>query len=548
MRKSRQRNPTPSDAGMRQLTIFLSVLVAAGLTMAGWWLASPRDDRPADVPPGDIEFAWIHAATSTTAWERFVTGVCRITRDWPELTCDVTRAYPQSTTSIPEITLGQVGTRGRIRIRWYKLSQATNVWHWSTRLARRKPPPLAIIGGGSSDRAIELARAVSEAPWTTKPLLFFTTATATGVTHPDEPLPTDLMSIYPERTFRICFTNEQIAAAVLDFVWSRPDLRPLGDPLPALATIGLPPFDAASLLVARSRAMAPSVAALEWEDDPYSIDLANQFYRIFHESGFGRVTILPRYRLPYSVGGQYSPNADEADAAERLMQGLTASPFERQLLVLPTSAAPARRVLGAICGAMPFVGRSLVAVTGDSISLNNIFRDGDISWSVRALPVPLVFFAHQNPVGWDWPPGEEDRTWPPDRRPTPAPPLDPDPDRQPADALSPPTSTDETLLHRDLISLLAHAGFNSGQLVADSDQLLGRIHSVKPPVFDETGNRASGRGEFVMVLRPHFIDAGGASQALTAATLEVWTRAGDPPSWQPVKRLILDHGRLRRVN
>ncbi|MBX7105584.1 MAG: hypothetical protein K1X57_15985 [Gemmataceae bacterium] len=396
---------------------------------------------------------------------------------------------------------------------------------------------------------MDLAQAMANAHWQVAPLLFFTTATASGIDNPGDPLAGDLMRLYPRRTFRMCFTNAQMAQAAVDFVWSQPDLRPTGDPIPALPVVGLLPLNAATYVASQWEQIAPSVSALEWEDDPYSVDLANQFYRVLHESAPGPVRIQPRFRIPYSVGGQYSPNQFEAEAVERLLAGLTASPMERQLLILPTNAAPARRVLRGICGALPLVGRSLVAVTGDSINLDNVFRDSDVGWNVRAIPVPIVFFSHQNPVDWDWPPTQEDRAWPPERLPTPAPPLRFDPDTQPPDSLFPPTKTDEVLLHRDLVRLLLQAAFatsDGSALVSNSDKLLGRILAASPPVFDQDGNRAAGRGEFLLCLRPQFADAGGANQVLSAATLEIWTRTGSPPQWIPVKRLILDNGRNTR--
>lgn len=510
-----------------------------------------RSGERLEIPPGDCEIAWIHAATSTTAWERFVTGVCRLRRDWSELSIDDSRAFPDSTTKVPEIVISLAGSRNRVHLRWYKLAQGVSVDQWAEARSRQMPPPVAVIGGGSSDRAADLARAMAAANWSVQPLLFFTTASASGIADPNEPLPIDLMQLYPKRTFRMCFTNEQMAEAVINFVWSQPDLRPLGDPIPAIQQIGLGPWEWAAHAVTQGPAMAPSVSALEWEDDPYSIDLANQFYRELHEGAPSAVRIQPRYRIPYSVGGQYSPNASEAEAADRLLIGLTATPFERQILVLPTNAAPARRVLRSICGAIPLVGQSLVAVTGDSINLDNVYRDADIGWDVRSIPVPIVFFAHQNPVSWDWPPAEEDRTWPADRMPTPAPPLQFDPDSQPVDALFPPTKTDETLLHRDLVKLLVTALYGdreSPRLATDAKVLLNRIEELQPPVFDAVGNRASGRGEFIIVLRPQFASTAGVNQVLGAAILDVWTRTGAPPRWQPVKRLILEHGRSSRIS
>ena len=59
------------------------------------------------------------------------------------------------------------------------------------------------------------------------------------------------MRIYDRRSFRFCFSNQQMAHAVTDFIWSRDELRPDSDP----------------------------VYTVSWEDDPYSTDLVNNgFY------------------------------------------------------------------------------------------------------------------------------------------------------------------------------------------------------------------------------------------------------------------------------
>src|SRR5262249_29226232 len=66
---------------------------------------------------------------------------------------------------------------------------------------------------------------------------------------PDGP-ETRLHRIYSGRTFRFCFTNQQMAAAVTDFLWTQEDLRPDGDPFHVVA----------------------------WRDDSYSEDLLDGFF------------------------------------------------------------------------------------------------------------------------------------------------------------------------------------------------------------------------------------------------------------------------------
>jgi hypothetical protein len=213
--------------------------------------------------------------------------------------------------------------------------------------------------------------------------------------------------------------------------------------------------------------------------------------------------------------------------------------------------APARRVLRSLVGAVPLAGRRVVAVSGDAISINNVYRDADILWNVRAVPVPLAFFTHQNPVAWDEP--------------------------SPAVAtaglsfpLLPPNGTDDVLLHAELVRRVAEAAFchdegTPPQLLADADALAERLRELKPAFFAPSGDRLGGRGEYVLCLRPQIQEAGASSEVKGAAGLEVWTREPPPqlrggfggrpeapplqrgglgrPDWKLIKTLVIDNAR-----
>jgi hypothetical protein len=538
---SRLRNPPIVIV----LIVAVVALVYGGLRGLGY---GRTDHEAPPVPAGDQEIAWIHAATSGPSWERFVAGAHRARREWPELQVDDRRAFLDQSTAVPEVVLGVAGSSGRLRIRWYKLTSETPSARWVRLLARRDTPPLAFIGGGSSDRAVELALALAEQKnWPgVAPLLLLTTATAnTIVLDPDrappgEAGPKRLMDIYPGRSFRFCFTNEQMAQAVVDFVWSQPDLRPYGNPLPALAAAMAPdPWAAVGLFAAYAGAYPPSAAALEWDDDPYSLDLSNQFKLAFHQSQWPAVLVRQKSSIPFSVGGFDRPNTWEAAAAEKLLREQW-SPWERQLLVLPAAPAAARRILRALTGAAPLAGRNLVAVGGDSMNINTVYRDADIAWNVRALPVPFVFFAHQNPVAWDEVRESVEREGVLRKA--------SDSSRSTLDAprsteLLPPNGTDDVLLPAALVRRLAEAAFQPPALLSSADALAGRLRDRQPAYFDPSGDRQGGRGEFVVCLRPQILDADGpAAQVLAAATLDVWTRGDAPtPRWQLVKRLVIDY-------
>src|SRR5262249_58121664 len=143
-------------------------------------------------------------------------------------------------------------------IHWYKLTSDLKTQDWVTALLQRQPPPLAIIGGSSSDLAIDLARhleaeASRQRLGSACPLLLLTTATAHAAEAEPGQTEAPLHTLYPGRTYRFCFTNQQMAEAVTSFIWNRPDLRPDTDPF----------------------------YVTFWQDDPYSTDLNRRFCDVF---------------------------------------------------------------------------------------------------------------------------------------------------------------------------------------------------------------------------------------------------------------------------
>jgi hypothetical protein len=521
----------------------LGLLLIVALTIAT--VKFGQSTAPASalsVPPGDQEIAWFHTATNTSTWDRFVAGVHHAARQQTRLTVDDSRAFPEQTTAIPEVVLTLTGGTNRLRIRWYKQTAQVKVSDWVAALARRDPPPLAIVGGGSSDRALELARELAQhQEWRgPRPLFLLTTATANtvyvGNSEHDDRL--DLMKIYPDRSFRFCFTNRQMARAILQFVWQNPELRPHGPPFGYLCAIAAAAdgdiWGPLGCLAAQGE-FPPEVFALEWKDDPYSMDLSEQFRGEFfdapgHEAELGPRAAFDHARPPQSlpiqssVGGFLRPNKGEEQVLHWLLsddppfglRALPKNPLQRSLLILPAVPQPARRILAGLSGADAELGRRLVAVSGDSIAFNHVYRDGDLVWNIRLVPVPLVFFAHQNPVAWDA------------DKPLPA----------RADArfgLFPPDGTDDVLHFADVTRILAEAAFglgpsspNKDDLLTSSDELKNRLQRLDPPFFDEVGNRRGGQGEYVLYLRPQMI---GNTQG---AKLEVWTRKGEF-GWIPVR-------------
>jgi hypothetical protein len=345
------------------------------------------------------------------------------------------------------------------------------------------------MGGSSSDRAIELAQALNEQlDWKgARPQLFITTATAQADIDPVTREGPELIQIYPGRTFRGCFTNTAMARAVIDFVWRQADLRPTGS-------------------------LHAYVAA--WQDDPYSLDLAEQFGRVLRERTIdGRPVETTYDPITYSVATFTEPNPPERQVLNRVLADLDRNPGDRSLLVLPAATQPARRTLRALAADSPLIGKDrLVAVTGDGVSFNTMYRDGDVAWPVQELSVPLVFFAHQDPVRWDPPATAGDPT-----------------------TLHPPTATDDVLLFADMVEVAARALY-LGERVTDADKFGQKLRAASPRegaprFYGPDGERPTGQGEYVVVVRPQF-DGG---RVLKDAVLDVYTRKAG--QWERVRRL-----------
>ncbi len=537
------------------VTILVALVVVAVAVMQGM----PVSARPVPLPVTgkDREIVWLYPATNAAAWERFVTSVGRAAKrlrdDHPGLEAHVgPTAFPTQTTSVPEVALAWPDQGPRLVFRWYKLTSDWKSRDWVEALARRRPPPLAVIGGSNSDAARDLAgqlrRVAATLAEADQPLLLLTTGTADRIvenagpeapgaergTSPGE----ELSRLYEGRTYRFCFTNRQMAMAVTDFIWSQADLRPDTDP----------------------------VHLVRWEDDAYSPDLIDGFWQSLHllvarEAGLdlawalggsahGGVPpglaggILPLHRagangsgfftaiptipqvIDSSVGGFEFPNRFEAQAANYLVLDLKRYPEQRRpLLVVTGQAQPTRRFLRALERAAPDSARRFVVATGDALPFNTVYRDRQVAWPIQDMPFSLVFFCHHNPVDPDagFRPEEGE-----DRAPT------GHAERPPRPGATTSTGTEDVLLFGDVVEALAQAFRLGGLPCADATELGSRLGALRlrdsrirpgpegQPLFTGEGNRRTGTGEHVVCLRPLY----EGELILPRATIEVW-------AWRP---------------
>src|SRR5260370_29366840 len=127
--------------------------VAVGLALAlvvvavvVWYRFRPEPAGPTPLPvaPGDREIVWLYQATSTAAWERFVTAVKlteeRLHDELPGIKALIDDgAFPSRSTAVPEVALTWDGAGGRIVFRGCKLTSASKTRDWGSALMNGPP-------------------------------------------------------------------------------------------------------------------------------------------------------------------------------------------------------------------------------------------------------------------------------------------------------------------------------------------------------------------------------------------------------------------------
>lgn len=488
---------------MQRLFTVLITLLGLLLVTAGLYLVilgpagTMATVKVASIPTGDQEVAWLHPATNISTWERFVAGL----KELPDVTIDESAAFPDDSMKLPVVGLSKPGCQGTLWIRWYKLTGLRTIEKWVAELCHRRPRPLALVGGGNSERArdiaLQLARLKREVG-ERLPLFLITTATADKVQHPNLGI-IDLMQIYPQRSFRYCYTNRQMAEAIHHFVREQISQD-------------------RELQITSSR-----ISLMSWKDDPFSQDLVDQYeacWRIPSEQ-------VPHpqaaaYTIAHSVGGLNQPNKSEMAAVQKLVKDVSADSVAvrgRELLVLPGGPAPARRVLRSLYHTDPNERFLWVVTVGDAIDWNTLYRDRRLTWPVVDIPFPLIAFMHRNPVETHLKSG---RSFIPD---------------DVMGELPHPSGTDDLLLYRDIGHSLVTACFQKDQLIADPDTLLGSLRTEvdehRKLQFDEEGNRPGMGGEYITLVRPVHDEL----RILPLSRIEVYRRKSQSNAWQRVIQL-----------
>ncbi len=555
-------------------SLLLALVGSAGfLTLRGlgyWRDAASSLGHIKEVPAGHQEIAWLFPATNAEGWERLLSALKILERDWPELhgsvlQLDLTNAFPPRSAAVPEVGVRFGDNANTLWIRWYKLSGLKTSRHWIAELHERPTPPLAILGGDTTDRAHEIADQLKNPnhPWPAgaAPLFLITTATADRFLEKSKNArPTDifsenyvnwtkLMSVYPDRSFRYSFTNNRMAEALLSFLQAQPDIwidqgrnkSPISSNYvrtQVLAQAVPIPFPFLPVWQPFPVRRQFQTFALRWLDDGYSRDMVEAFgnrleplFPHFAKDVFPPVD-FEFDSIDFSVGDFYQPNPKEIHGVNRFLDRLRLS--ERPMaFALPTGVQRARRVAHHLARLAPVDARRVVLVNGDAISFNNVLRDRNFAWNVQDIPIPLVFFSHRDPSD---PQAGFDAN---------------DPQKR--------TSTQDLLLFRDLAETLFLAAFDGGRLLEKSDDVLARLREttwhegrvsnrlVHPAAqnarrfFDDEGNRSPGTGEFIVLLKP-FVET---YINYDEADLSCWYfDANDPnPRWKLLREYFLLYNR-----
>lgn len=330
-------------------------LVALGL-LALPWIAPPI--------PLDTEIAVLFPSSDTTAWPDFVHGV-RLAADERKLL-----VREDSTHHALTVVTEPIPTR----FQWHPVIGSFALQRKVRELCTRPDPPLAIVGAGNTSltRAVgNEVRQASRADWV--PLLLMTSATT------DE-----LIDVNPGRSFRFGFNNSYQARAVVAELDSL--LTTLhGEPQPVQAVI------------------------VKVVDNPFSVDLAQHFERELKSRLHARVLpsltsgVDPYWTLRTAGRGTEGATHEENQLARLIVERLAREPQARSVVVLPTDLATLRHMAVAI--KQEKLRRSIedpssqtlgdtYLLTGDSIDYYDVISDLPAS----AMPGPLLFFSHVNPV------------------------------------------------------------------------------------------------------------------------------------------------------
>ncbi|MEI7852849.1 MAG: hypothetical protein WCJ06_04025 [Planctomycetota bacterium] len=497
--------------------------------------------------PNEKEIAWIYPASYSSAWERLVSSGKLLANHPDPFLAKVkfelgSQTFPELTASVPFFKISHPNSKLVIVVKWYKISSDMKYEDWVEKLFSRSIIPSAIVAGPTTDDAMAIVQAVAKVVAKVNvgkaPPLILTTASSNtlakdfnGTFGPNSTDDIGLMGIYPEKTFRFGFDNRIMSDAIIRLLWSNPDLKPDSDPVHIVLWEDdsyARDFVATFWASLNKQTVADGLAAYGWvcstvfaqQNTNFAFLLAPPLQMLGKKASSFSMNMHPIPQIiDSSIGVRYAANRFEKEALRFLLLDIKLKPEQTQpLMVVGSQALQARRFLRELSLSDPKLAQKMVVVTGDTLSLNTVYRDREVAWPVSELPSKVVFFSHANPVSHEAG-------------------FRPINDWADTGHLAKATSTEELIFSSQILEgLLPGLFIDTGDLSLYLKKLTwdgDRVTVEKgTPLFDAAGNRNAGTGEFIGVLKP-LLDP----TDRTSAKLEIWSLLSQGKNQLPLPTL-----------
>lgn len=339
------------------------VLLSAVALLAAVALFGPQMGTK---PPAQVEVGVLFPGTDEGNWLDFVEGVKLAARE---------RNFGVGIASDRFECIVTTPTTP-VRFRWYPAAGGRGIQRRVREVCDQPNPPIALVGANNSSLTRSLAEELTRCGDREKaPVLLMTSATADA-----------LIRIHDRRTFRFGFNNSHQAASVVrrykEFIANRPPHRE-----------------------------KTHVIALQVDDDPFSVDLANRFLAQARAQLDAVVVSSPEgadtWRLTTATGSFDDPSVEEWQLARALVRKMTARPEAPWALVLPMGTAAYRRLTFALhqsfhdalnADAARLAKSHLAVLSGDSLGYYS-FQEAQLNQLMPdESPAPVIFFSHVNPT------------------------------------------------------------------------------------------------------------------------------------------------------
>lgn len=530
---------------LRKLFLISFVLV---LFMLFLWNSFLFKRKGGELDANQKEIAWVYPASYSSAWERLVSSGKLLANHPDSFLSKVkfetgSQTFPELTASVPFFKISHPDSALTVVVKWYKISSDMKYEDWIGKLLSRNIIPSAIVAGPTTDDAMAIVQAVSKVAAKIDvgkaPPLILTTASSNtlasdfnGTLGPNPAEDIGLMGIYPGKTFRFGFDNRIMSDAMIRLLWSSPDLKPDSDPVHIVLWEDdsyARDFVATFWASLNKQTVADGLAAYCWacssvlarQNTNFAFLLAPPLQMLGKNASSFKMNIPPIPQIiDSSIGVRYAANRFEKEALKFLLLDIKLKPEQTQpLMVFGSQALQARRFLRELSLTDPRLAQKMVVVTGDTLSLNTVYRDHEVSWPVSELPSRVVFFNHANPVSSD----------------AGFLPID---DWADTGNLAQATSTEELIFSSQILE-----GLLSGLFLPDNLDLSSHLKKLTwdgervtvekgTPLFDAAGNRNAGTGEFIGVLKP-LLDPNDR----TSAKLEIWSLLSQGKNQLPLPTL-----------